>query len=169
MTVLGLVPALSGRVLWDGLAVNAVDPAELRKRIGFAGPEPYLLDTDILTNLRFGLDRTNVTDAEIYHALHVASAEFVYDLEGALKHELSEGGDGISAGQKQRLALARCILRQPDVLILDEATSNIDEETERLIIDRLRAAYPKLMIVAVSHRSSLRKFATSVTELGAGF
>lgn len=165
MTILGMIPPLGGEAIWDGNAVEQIDPVSLRRRIGFAGPEPYLIDANIRTNLLFGLEGSAPADAEIDHALHIACAEFVHELKGGLSYELREHGDGISAGQKQRLVLARCILRRPDVLILDEATANIDEETEQLFFERLHAAYPRMMIVAVSHRSSLRNFANIFIEI----
>jgi len=137
----------------------------LRRRLGYAGPEPYLIDADIRANLRFGLESDAVTDADFERALRLARADFVFDLRGGLSHELREAGEGISAGQKQRLALARCVLRRPEVLLLDEATSNIDEATEAEIMAGLKATFPDLLIIAVSHRASLRRFATVQVEL----
>jgi ABC-type multidrug transport system fused ATPase/permease subunit len=165
LTLLGLVPPLAGTIEWGGVPLNRLNASALRRKIGFAGPEPYLVDGDIRSNLVFGIDRVDVTDAEIDRALRIACAEFVHNLDGGLGHRLREQGDGISAGQKQRIALARCLLRRAEVLILDEATANIDEETERAIFTRLFEGYPDLMIVAVSHRSSLRGFATKVIEI----
>jgi ABC-type multidrug transport system fused ATPase/permease subunit len=165
MSLLGLIPPLSGQIEWDGVALDRLDAVELRHRVGFAGSEPFLIDADIRTNLMFGLESADRTGSEIDHALVVACAEFVHDLDGGLAFKLRENGDGISAGQKQRLALARCILRRPDVLILDEATANLDEATERLFFSRLLEAYPAMMVIAVSHRSSLRAYATRFLEI----
>jgi ATP-binding cassette subfamily B protein len=165
MTLLGLIPPLSGGIKWDGLPLASIDVVELRRQIGFAGSEPYLIDADIRTNLLFGLESSIRTEAEIDHALEVSCAEFVHDLEGGLAYQLRENGDGISAGQKQRLALARCILRRPEVLFLDEATANLDELTERAFFERLFKFYPNMMVIAVSHRSSLRAFASSFVEI----
>ena len=151
--------------MWDDAPLEHIDAEHLRRRLGFAGPEPYLIDADIRTNLTFGLGAPTIDEIAIERALHVACAEFVYDLDGRLAYQLRENGDGISAGQKQRIALARCILRQPDVLILDEATANLDEPTERLFFERLFHAFPEMMVIAVSHRSSLRAFATRLVEL----
>ena len=89
----------------------------------------------------------------------------MFGLQGGLGHHLGESGDGISAGQKQRLALARCLLRRPEILLLDEATSNIDEDTEKQIMEGLKATFPDLLIIAVSHRTSLRRYATVQVEL----
>jgi ABC-type multidrug transport system fused ATPase/permease subunit len=165
MTLLGLIPPLSGRIEWDGVPLDRLDAVGLRRRVGFAGSEPYLIDADIRTNLLFGLESVNRTTGEIDHALEIARAEFVHDLDGGLAYGLRENGDGISAGQKQRLALARCVLRRPQVLILDEATANLDEATERAFFERLLKSHPTLMVIAVSHRSSLRAFATSFLEI----
>jgi ABC-type multidrug transport system fused ATPase/permease subunit len=165
MTLLGLIPPLSGQIEWDGVPLDRLDAVGLRRRIGFAGSEPYLIDADIRTNLLFGVERSVGTEAEFDHALSVACAEFVRNLDGGLAYQLRENGDGISAGQKQRLALARCILRRPQVLILDEATANLDEATERAFFERLLKFYPAMMIIAVSHRASLRAFATSFVEI----
>ena len=165
MTFLGMVPPLGGTVEWNGTDLLSLDQVDLRRKIGFASPEPYLIDADIRSNLLFGLAQTDITELEIHDALVIACAEFVYNLEGGLAHPLREHGDGISAGQKQRLALARCLLRRPEVLFLDEATANIDETTERSIFERLLKAYPDIMIVTVSHRSSLRNFATYIVPI----
>jgi ATP-binding cassette subfamily B protein AbcA/BmrA len=168
MTLIGLVEPLGGSVTWNKVPLAALDRIALRHKIGYAGPEPYLLDTDIRSNLLFGLERADVEFSEINLALELACAEFVHDLDGGLGYRLHENGDGISAGQKQRLALARCLLRRPEVLLLDEATANIDERTEQLLFQRLRAAHPGLLIIAVSHRASLRGFADSMVNLDGG-
>lgn len=165
MTLVGFLEPLGGRVDWGGMAIERIDRTQLRRRIGYAGPEPYMIDADIRTNLLFGLDSIKVSDAEIEEALRLARADFVFDLEGGLSYRLQEAGEGVSAGQKQRLALARCILRRPEVLLLDEATANIDEETEGQVIENLRRKFPTLLIIAVSHRASLRRFATVTVEI----
>lgn len=165
MTLIGLLHPIGEIVSWGGKRIDNVDPQKLRHKLGYAGPEPYLIDADIRANLLFGVESGGITDAELGDALRLARAEFVYELQGGLSHQLREAGEGISAGQKQRLALARCILRRPEVLLLDEATSNIDEDTEKQIMDGLKTAFPDLLIIAVSHRASLRRYATVEVEL----
>lgn len=165
MTLIGLLRPLAGDVSWGGKSITTIDPGQLRRRIGYAGIEPYLLDADIKTNLLFGLEHENVSDADIDQALYLACAEFVHELNGGLAHVLREAGEGISAGQKQRLSLARCLLRRPEILFLDEATANIDEATEATIMEQIRAAYPELVIVAISHRASLRRYAQVIVEI----
>ncbi len=167
MTLIGLIEAMDGNVSWGGMPVGDIDPGRLRRCLGYAGPEPYLIDGSVRENLLFGIehDQNAITDAEFERALKLARADFVFHLQGGLSYELREAGEGISAGQKQRLALARCILRRPQILLLDEATSNIDEETERQIVDGLKDAFPDLLIIAVSHRASLRRYATVQIDL----
>jgi ABC-type multidrug transport system fused ATPase/permease subunit len=165
MTLIGLLRPLGGSITWAGTPIGKFDPVQLRRRIGYAGMEPYLIDGDIRTNLLLGLEFRSVSDAEIMQALQLCCAEFVFDLDGGLSHRLSEAGDGVSAGQKQRLSLARCVLRRPDILLLDEATANLDEETEGLIMERIRSEFPDMLIILVSHRASLRRFATVFLEL----
>ncbi len=165
MTLVGIVPRLGGQIHWEGISIDDLDHRALRRQIGYAGPEPYLLDDTIRSNLLFGLPENSVNDKQIATALKVACCEFVDDLEDGLNHKLKDNGDGVSAGQKQRLSLARCILRRPDVLLLDEATANIDEATERRIIEQIHRYLPYSIILAVSHRASLRHFATQVIDL----
>ena len=166
MTLIGFLNPLGGSISWGEMPIEMIDPAHLRRRLGYAGPEPYLLDADIRSNLLFGLEgQNNVSDADIKKALHLACADFVFDLEGGLSHRLREAGDGISAGQKQRLSLARCLLRRPEILLLDEATANIDEDIEEQIIERVKNSFPNTLLIAVSHRASLRRHATVRVEL----
>lgn len=165
MTLIGLIKPLGGAISWGGMPVAQIDPRLLRAKFGYAGPEPYLIDADIRANLCFGLEDKVFTDKELEDALRLARADFVFDLPGGLSHVLREAGEGISAGQKQRLALTRCVLRKPEVLLLDEATSNIDEDTETEIMNALIAEFPQTTIIAVSHRSSLRRYATILIDL----
>ena len=161
LTLVGVVPPRGGAVFWNGLPVDRIDPTNLRNKIAYAGPDPYLVEGTIEENLLFGLeDVSRISAAEKQQALHVASAEFVNDLAGRETFSLSENGDGISAGQKQRLSIARAILSKPDVLLLDEATANIDEALEEVVMRRIRESLPDAIIIAISHRASMRRFAT---------
>jgi ABC-type multidrug transport system fused ATPase/permease subunit len=165
MTLTGLVGRHGGQVMWNGVDMRDLDLWSLRERIGYAGADPYLLDASIEDNLLFGKSPASVSEPDMNSALTCACADFVYRLSGGLKHVLKEGGEGISAGQKQRIAIARALLRKPDILILDEATGNVDIGTEAEIVGNIRRDFPELMIIAVSHRESLEKFATSVLHL----
>jgi len=165
MTIIGLVPRLDGSIHWNGISFNEIDPSKFRAHVGYAGPDPFLFDGSIRDNLMFG-GSDDIDDIRINNALKCACAEeFVYALTGGLDHKLQENGTGISAGQQQRLSIARSLLRNPSILLMDEATANIDETTEKLIMENIRQIHPDLIMVAISHRSSMRQFATEFLEL----
>jgi ABC-type multidrug transport system fused ATPase/permease subunit len=165
MSLIGIIDNLGGDVFWDGTQIEKIDPAKMRRQTGYAGAEPYLIAGSIRENLLFGVEHIAYSDAQIKEALWGACAEFVYDSPDGLDHMLKENGDGISAGQKQRLSLARCLLRKPGVLLLDEATANVDEETEGRLMGRIRDLLPDSIILMISHRSSLTRFADRILPL----
>ena len=165
MTLVGQLLGLGGGVTWNGIAIGELDPQCLRTRIGYAGPDPYLFEGTIAENLTFGLATGTPTPDQFEYSMECACAQFIKRIPGGLSYRLGDNGDGISAGQKQRLSLARALLREPDVLILDEATANVDEETEAKIFERVRQEFPEIIIIAVSHRNSMRRFATKHIEL----
>jgi ABC-type multidrug transport system fused ATPase/permease subunit len=165
MTLVGLIKRQGGRIAWNDIDVEEVDQQSLRRRIGYAGSDPYLLDDTIENNLLLGRNDISADTGELIRVLDLARAQFVMELLGGLRFPLRESGDGISAGQKQRLSIARAILGRPDVLILDEATANVDEKIEAELIEGIRKAYPRMIIIAVSHRASLQRFATKFLSI----
>jgi ABC-type multidrug transport system fused ATPase/permease subunit len=161
LTLVGIIDRLDGEIYWSGQSLDDLDPSALRRLLGYAGPDPYLIDGTVRDNLLFGATRKDIPETDLHTALDCACASFVSDLEGGIDHILKEDGDGVSAGQKQRLSIARALLRRPAVLILDEAMANIDEPTEQNIVENIKRLHPDMIMVAVSHRSSMRKFATT--------
>lgn len=122
--------------------------------IGYVGPESFLIEGTLRENLCFGLQR-KTSDDEIFSLADKAECQFIRNLADGLDHRLTEQGQGLSAGQKQRLGLLRALLRKPSVLILDEATSNLDTDTELRLISTLGSLKSDLTIVAVTHRKAL--------------
>lgn len=155
-------------VLLDGEALSL---ATVRDRLlassAYVGPEPFTVPGTIRDFLVFGHTET-IDDQKALAALRTAHCDFVEMLPRGLDHVLTEQGGGLSAGQKQRLALARALLRQPKVLLLDEATANLDMETEWLIIQTLRELKAEMTIVAVTHRQALLEVADQVIEIAPG-
>lgn len=139
----------------------------LLPRVGYVGPESFLLEGTILQNITYGLS-ASVPRADIDNALRQAECQFVSSLPLGVEHPLTEQGQGLSAGQKQRISLARALLRKPSVLILDEATSNLDMETEARLVDTLARLKGSMTIVAVTHRRELLRIADKHLELTAG-
>jgi ABC-type bacteriocin/lantibiotic exporter with double-glycine peptidase domain len=133
----------------------------------YVGPDPFVVPGTIRDFLAFGRAEP-LADSDAFVALRRAHCEFVEALPRGLDHELSEQGGGLSAGQKQRLALARALLRRPRVLFLDEATANLDVEAERVIVRTLNELKSEMTIIAVTHRQALLEIADQVIEIGPG-
>jgi ATP-binding cassette subfamily B protein len=139
---------VAGRVAFDGVDVAHCDPAQLRARIALVPQEPVIFAADVADNIRFG--RPEASDAELRAAAEAAqAAEFIDRLPQGYATHLGEKGQRLSVGQKQRIAIARAILRDPALLLLDEATSALDAESERLVqlaLDRVSRARTTLVI-----------------------
>ncbi len=138
-TLLGLVPRLydvtRGAVLVGGVDVRDLDPEVLGSRIGLVPQRAYLFSGTVASNLRYG--KPDATDEELWHALEVAQAAgFVRELPGGLDAAIAQGGSNVSGGQRQRLAIARALVRRPDVYLFDDSFSALDVATDA----RLRAA-----------------------------
>lgn len=125
----------------------------LLESVGYVGPESFLIAGTIRDNLNYGVAH-EYGDAEIDAALVAAECGFVRSLPDGLDHPLTEQGEGLSAGQKQRLSLARALLRQPSILILDEASANLDIGTEAKLVETLRNLKGRTTICIVTHRDA---------------
>jgi ATP-binding cassette, subfamily B, multidrug efflux pump len=138
-TLVGLVPRLfdvtAGEVLFDGVDVRELDPLALGSRIGLVPQKPYLFSGTVASNLRYG--KPDATDDELWHALTVAqAADFVRAMPDGLNASIAQGGSNVSGGQRQRLAIARALVRKPEVYLFDDSFSALDVATDA----RLRAA-----------------------------
>jgi ATP-binding cassette subfamily B protein len=169
-TLTALIPRLydvtAGRVLLDDTDVRDVPLAQLRRSIAVAFEEPTLFSVSARENLTFG--RPDATDAEVREALHIAQAEFVYDLPWGLDTRLGEQGLTLSGGQRQRLALARAVLGRPRVLVLDDPLSALDVHTEALVEQALRRVLRGTTALVVAHRASTVLLADRVALLAGG-
>ena len=138
-SLLNLVPRLadatSGAVLVDGVDVRDLQPDVLWDRIGLIPQKPYLFSGTIASNLRYG--KPDATDEELWEALEVAQAkDFVAAMPGGLDARVAQGGSNVSGGQRQRLAIARALVRKPEIYLFDDSFSALDLSTDA----RLRAA-----------------------------
>ena len=164
-TILGLIRPIKGHVLWNGTDITDINQKTFRPHISFSGSDPYLFDATIEENIRLGQDISERREGDIEDALKLASCDFIEELDDKLSYLLKEGGEGISAGQRQRISIARALLRKPKVLLLDEATSNVDTGTERKIFQNIRKTYPEMIIILVSHRDTAREYATKLLKM----
>jgi ATP-binding cassette subfamily B multidrug efflux pump len=138
-TLVNLIPRLfdatSGLVLVDGVDVAELDPDLLWSRIGLVPQKPYLFSGTVASNLRYG--KPEATDEELWHALEVAQArDFVEQMTGELDAPIAQGGTNVSGGQRQRLAIARALVKRPEIYVFDDSFSALDTATDA----RLRAA-----------------------------
>ena len=137
--LLSLVPRFydieSGSILIDGVDIRDITQEKLRTRIGLVPQKAFLFSGTIAENIRFG--KADATDEEIVHAAKVAqAAEFVEEMEGGYQHEIAQGGQNVSGGQKQRLSIARALVRRPEIYLFDDSFSALDFKTDA----KLRAA-----------------------------
>jgi ATP-binding cassette subfamily C protein len=161
--LLQLLDPEQGVLLVDGAPAAAKSRAAWRKRVAYLAQEPMLFHGTIAENLRFS--QPGATDNDLWAALRDAACDFVERLPQRLDAAVGERGVLLSGGERQRLALARALLRRPDLLVLDEATSALDAETERRILETLRALRGRCTVVFATHREAPRLAADQVIDL----
>ena len=157
----------SGEILLNGINLNDIPFDVLTKKIGFINHNAYVFNGTIEENIRMG--KNDASLEEIYDALKKANLyEFVMTLPNKLKTNVGEGGSLLSGGQKQRLALARTIITNPEIYIFDEATSNIDVESEEKVWESIYKLAKNKTVIVISHRLANVKNADTIYVLDKG-
>lgn len=160
----GMQMPQEGQILLDGLKLSLIDPADVRRDVALLGQNASLFFGSLRENLALG--QPLASDDEIFRALKQAGAlPFVQALPDGLDHPVLEGGRGLSGGQRQSLLLARTLLRQPPVLLLDEPTAWMDEHTERQIIEGLTPWLRGRTLIVATHRLSILQWVDRVLIL----
>ncbi len=170
-SLLGLVPRFydpqQGRILADGRDLRELDLDAYRRQIGIVYQESFLFSNTVAANIAFG--NPHATQEQIERAAHAASAhEFIRALPQGYETVLGEAGVDLSGGQRQRLALARALLLEPPILILDDPTASVDSKTEQDIVSALRQAMAGRTTFVVANRLSLLRRAEVILVLGQG-
>ena len=170
-TLVSLIPRLfdatQGTVLVDGVDVRDLDPDLLWSRIGLVPQRAYLFSGTVASNLRYGDPRAS--DEELWRALEVAQArDFVAAMPGGLEAPISQGGTNVSGGQRQRLAIARALVRKPEIYLFDEAFSALDLGTDARLRAALRPVTRDAAVVLVAQRVSTIRDADQIGVLDGG-
>ena len=156
-----------GQILIDGIDIKKIKIASLRRHFGQMLQDVFLFAGDIRSNIL--LREEGISDEEVWRACRYVNADgFIKKLEGGLNETVREQGNNFSAGQRQLLSFARTILHKPSVMILDEATANIDTETEVLIQDSLEKMKNIGTMLIVAHRLSTIQHADNIIVLSHG-
>jgi ABC-type multidrug transport system fused ATPase/permease subunit len=157
----------SGEVLLDGVSLKQVPLVEVRREVGVVTQEPFLFQATVRENLELG--RPGATDAEVERVLKAACAwDFVQALPDGWNSKVGERGVRLSAGERQRLSIARALLKDPPVLILDEATASVDTATEKDIQTALEHLLAGRTSLIIAHRLSTVRKATSIAVVNQG-
>jgi len=170
-TLAALVPrfydASEGRVLVDGVDVRDVTRRSLRREVGVISQDPFLFSATVRENIAFGA--SNATDEQVVEAARAAQAhEFVEALPDGYDTVIGERGITLSGGQRQRLAIARAILIDPRILVLDDATASVDATTEARIRAGLREVMRDRTTIIIAHRLSTIALADEIVVLDRG-
>src|SRR5215218_2895357 len=161
-----LYDVTAGAITIDGVDVRDLRLSQLRQVVATAFEDPTLFSMSVRENLALG--RPDATEAEIDAAVEIAQAQFVRDLPWGLSTRIGEQGMSLSGGQRQRLALARAVLVQPAVLVLDDTLSSLDIHTEALVEEALRRVLAGVTGIVVAHRASTVLLADRVALLSGG-
>jgi ATP-binding cassette subfamily B protein len=154
-TLLSLVPRLidvtGGEVLVDGVAVRDIDPDMLCERIGLVPQRAYLFTGTVASNLRYG--NPDATDEDLWRALEIAQArDFVEEMPGGLEAPIAQGGTNVSGGQRQRLSIARALVRQPEIYLFDDSFSALDVATDAALRAALKPHTERSAVIVVAQR-----------------
>ncbi|CAN5465307.1 ABC transporter ATP-binding protein [soil metagenome] len=162
--VVGLLQPDAGRILVDGVPLNELDLRRWRRQIGYVPQDSVMVNESVAHNLTLG--DTSITEDEIRAALRAADAlDFVEAMPEGLQTRVGESGSRLSGGQRQRLAIARALVHKPRLLILDEATSNLDMAAQQAVVAAVGHLKGQLTILAVAHQSLFVEVADRVYRL----
>ena len=169
-TLLNLIPRFfdptAGRVLIDDHDISKLDPASVWATLGLVPQQALLFSGSVASNLRYG--KSDATDAELYEALETAQARDFVDAMGGLDAEISQGGTNVSGGQRQRLAIARALVKKPKIYLFDDSFSALDYLTDVALRTALRQKTADSTFIVVAQRISTIRDAEKIVVLDEG-
>ena len=153
-TLINLIPRFydcsDGEILINGQNVKAYSQHQLHEIIGYVPQKGMLFSGTVKSNIKYG--KENATEQEIEKAINISQSNFVYDLPNGLNYHIAQGGKNVSGGQKQRLSIARAIIKNPDILIFDDSFSALDYKTDKTVRENLNKEYSSTTKVIVAQR-----------------
>jgi ATP-binding cassette subfamily B multidrug efflux pump len=156
-----------GTVLVDGVDVRDLDPELLWSRFGLVPQKPYLFSGTVASNLRYG--NPDATDDELWEALTIAQArDFVEAMPDQLESAIAQGGTNVSGGQRQRLAIARALVKRPEIYLFDDSFSALDTATDMRLRQALAREVSDATMIIVAQRVSTIRYADQIVVLEDG-
>ncbi|MBC3378662.1 type I secretion system permease/ATPase [Serratia fonticola] len=163
----GQASATRGKVIIDGVDISHIDPSDVRRQLGFLSQESRLFFGSLRQNLMLG--HPHATESEMLQALRISGALSLVQQDAAsLDRIIHEGGRGLSGGQRQMVLLSRMILRNPQIVLLDEPTASMDEQLEEYVIRQMHGWLSGRTLVLVTHRPALLKLVDRIVVLDNG-
>lgn len=163
--LLGFYPAAKGEYLLDGVRAESMGQKRLAEKYAYLDQSSYLFSMSVAENIR--LSRQEASASEVEEAAKLAGAhEFIRNLPQGYDTILSDGSDNISGGQRQRIAMARMFLSDRPILLIDEGTANIDEETEGIVAESIRRMKGKKTIIMITHKDTMCPWADQIYQVG---
>ena len=170
-TLVDLIPRFhdtaEGELLIDGISIRNYSVESLRNQMGIVTQEPILFNDTIANNISLGMD--HASEDQIINAAKIANAYgFILQKEQGLHTNIGERGNKLSGGEKQRVTIARAVLKNPPILILDEATSSLDTESEKQVQDAINNLMSNRTSIVIAHRLSTIRNADEIIVLRKG-
>lgn len=166
--LLGLLKAESGTITMDGVEIEKLG-AQWNRNIGYVPQSVYLLDASVRENIAFGIEKDKINEENIWNALEMAQLkEFVSGLSNGLETQVGERGVKFSGGQMQRLAIARALYFNPEILVLDEATAALDNETEQALMEGIENLLGRKTLIIIAHRLTTIRKCDFIYEISEG-
>ncbi|TCB52338.1 type I secretion system permease/ATPase [Acinetobacter sp. ANC 4779] len=163
----GMQTPVQGKIKLDGVELSLIDPSDVRRDMGLLNQNAHLFFGSVRENLTLGAPLAS--DEEILNALKITGAiHFVQEKKEGLDHLILEGGVGFSGGQKQALLLARLLIRQPNILLLDEPTASIDDVSEKQLIDHLKLWLGQRTLIVATHRRAVLELVDRIIVVNDG-
>ena len=163
----GMQEPVQGKIKLDGVDLGLIDPADVRRDMGLLNQNAHLFFGTVRENLKLGAPLA--TDQDILTVLKMTGAlDFVLAKKEGLDHQVLEGGAGFSGGQRQALLLSRLLLRQPNIVLLDEPTAALDDVTEKQLIDHLHTWLGQKTLVIATHRRAVLELVDRIIVLQDG-